>query len=464
MIARTIDYFYGKGQELKSILRLTPFDVSSAEGRSKERYRRILLTVLSALATRGIGMVAAIITTPLTLSYLGAERFGLWMTISSITALLAFADFGIGSGLLNAISHAHGQDDRSAAQKSVSSAFFLLALIATMLILGFIASYAWIPWDRVFNLRQGANASEASYAVAVLLTCIALNLPLDTVRRVQLGYQEGYESNLWQAGASIGMVAGVVGAALVHAHLPFLVLASNGIPVLVTFFNWVFQFTWRRRWLIPRLMYFDFATGSSILRSGGVFAILQLIAFIGFFSDNFIITHILGPAAVAPYAVIYKLYSAIFLVQFIITPLWPALAEAIARGDHAQAHRMFERAMRICLGTGLVIAIFLVGLGRPIVTFWVGQKLTPEWSLLLGFGAWTLIASYYAAIAALLSGPNLLFRQLRIFGTAALISVSLKIFLVTLVGISGAIWSSVIGYGALALYARKEARHALQYT
>lgn len=450
-----------KAQELRSLLRLTPFEISSPEGRSKERYRRIALTVLSSLAMRGVSMATAIITTPLTLRYLGADRFGLWMTISSITALMSFADFGIGSGLLNAVSRADGQNNREAAQKAVSSAFFLLALIAALLVVSFAIVYSWIPWRHVFNLSRAADAREASHGVAVLLACIAASLPLGTVRRVQLGFQEGFESNLWQASANVATVVGVVWAALAEVSLPWLILASSGIPVIVTLLNWLVQFGARRRWLIPRAAHFDFVIGRSILRAGGIFAVLQLVAFVGFFSDNFVIAQILGPGAVAPYAIMYKLFSAIFVVQFIITPLWPALNEAIARGDHAQARHMFVRATFICLGAGAVIASLLVGLGRPVVALWVGRHFVPQWSLLLGFGGWTLIASYYAAIAALLSGTAFLLQQLKIFSLAAVVSFGLKIVLVSLIGISGAIWASVIGYGGLVFWARASARRAL---
>ena len=42
-----------------------------------------------------------LVTVRLTLKYLGNERFGLWMTISSVLAMAAFADFGVGIGVLN---------------------------------------------------------------------------------------------------------------------------------------------------------------------------------------------------------------------------------------------------------------------------------------------------------------------------------------------------------------------------
>jgi O-antigen/teichoic acid export membrane protein len=288
-------------------------------------------------------------------------------------------------------------------------------------------------------------------------------MPLATVLRVQMGYQEGFESNLWQACANIGAMVGVVGAALSEASLPWLILAANGIPVFVTFLNWSYQFIGRRRWLMPSVAYFDIKTGGGILRAGVIFAALQLVAFIGVFSDNFVIAQTLGPGAVAPYAILYKVYSAIFVVQFIISPLWPALNEAISRGELIQARQMFVRAMVYCLGGGGFIAVLLIAVGRPVIALWVGQDFVPEWSLLVGFGAWALVASYYAAIAALLSSGDFLLQQLRIFGLAAIFSLTLKVILVNLLGISGAIWATVIGYGVLILYARAVSLRALGY-
>jgi len=76
-------------------------EVATEATRSAERHRRALLTSATGFAARGVSMGASLITIPLTLHYLGNERFGLWMTISSIVAMATFADFGIGNGVVN---------------------------------------------------------------------------------------------------------------------------------------------------------------------------------------------------------------------------------------------------------------------------------------------------------------------------------------------------------------------------
>ncbi len=56
----------------------TPFE---ARTRSDKRYRRILSAAVSALLGKGATLLVSVITVPLTVRYLGAESYGLWITI-----------------------------------------------------------------------------------------------------------------------------------------------------------------------------------------------------------------------------------------------------------------------------------------------------------------------------------------------------------------------------------------------
>ena len=129
-------------------------DPSTPVGRSRERFRRIGLTSAGSLAARGIGFATSFITVPLTLHYLGSERYGLWATLSSVIALASFADFGLGNGLLNALSGAHGRDDRVEAAREVSTAFLLLLTVAAMLGAAFLLAYPHVHWARVYNVTS----------------------------------------------------------------------------------------------------------------------------------------------------------------------------------------------------------------------------------------------------------------------------------------------------------------------
>ena len=137
---------------LLQLFRLRSFDQATVEGRSRERYRRVLLTAASSLTAKGITALTMLVSVPLTVSYLGTERYGLWMTLSSLIALFSFADLGIGNGLVNSLAEAHGRGDRAAAVGVVSSAFVLLVGVAVVLLATFALIHTCTPWALLFRV------------------------------------------------------------------------------------------------------------------------------------------------------------------------------------------------------------------------------------------------------------------------------------------------------------------------
>src|ERR1700737_1142079 len=182
-----------------SIFGTRAFSAATSEDRSRQRYRRAAATAVASVIARGIAIATSLISIPLTLHYLGTDQYGFWVTLTSFTTLLVFADLGIGNGLLNMISEAYGRDDAQGAHRYVSSAFYMLLAVGVVILLAFAATYSIVPWARVFNLTSPAAISEAGPAVMVFLVCFVLNLPLGIVQRVQFGYQQGYLTNAWQA-------------------------------------------------------------------------------------------------------------------------------------------------------------------------------------------------------------------------------------------------------------------------
>jgi O-antigen/teichoic acid export membrane protein len=117
------------------------------------RYRRAALTAGAALAVRILSLGLTLITVPLTLGYLGPERYGLWVTISSIVAFLGFADLGLGNGVLNAVTRSLALGDAEKARRQVSSAVGLLTVIVVVLVAAFAIAAPVVPWDRVAAVR-----------------------------------------------------------------------------------------------------------------------------------------------------------------------------------------------------------------------------------------------------------------------------------------------------------------------
>ena len=86
-------------------------DLRTEQGRAHSRHRAIVLTALASGMARAVSIATVLISVPLTLHYLGAERYGMWMTLSAFSLLLSFTDFGIGNSVLTAVSKLAGRGD-----------------------------------------------------------------------------------------------------------------------------------------------------------------------------------------------------------------------------------------------------------------------------------------------------------------------------------------------------------------
>ncbi len=432
---------------LKRLIRKAPFDTLTEAGRAQERYRRVALSTLTSLGVRGTTTLITLISVPITLGYLGLERYGMWVTMTSVVAMLSFADFGIGSGLVNAVALATGRGDRRAMQESVASAFFLLTGVACLFACLLAATYKWIPWASLFNVRGELAQQEAGPAVAALAACFLLSLPLGIVQRVQTGGQEGFVNDVWIGGGSLlALVALAVGLHLKWS-LPGLMLGVSAAPLLATLLNGAALFGWKRPWLLPRSTSFRLDAARALGRQGFLFFLLQIGFVLSMSSDNLIVAQVLGTSAVPQYAVTQRLFLLVATLQGAwLAPLWPAYGEAIQRGDIAWVRSTLVRSIVGSLLLAGTISLALACISRPLFKFWVGVELVPSWSLTIGFALWAMIQAGGTAVAMFLNGSNDLLFEVGVSAALVVLGIPLKILLCRQTGVAGVVWGQLLAY------------------
>lgn len=408
----------------------------------------MVLTALTSLAARCVSVTAALVSVPLTLHYLGADRYGLWIAISSVIALLGITDFGFGNGLVNEIARAHGRNDRDMARSSISSALALLVGVAAMLGGALALAYPSIPWARVFNVSSSEAAADAGPAMAVFAACFLAGLPLSIVPRVQAGYQEGFHNSLWQAMGNVAALIGLLLAIAREASLPWLVGLMAGLPVAATLANGIHLFGVRRPWLRPRLTSITTVACRRLLRSGSLFFVLQVAAVATFTSDALIIAQLFGTATVPEYSIPMRLFSlAPMLLSMVLSPLWPAYGESLARGDVAWIRKTLVRSLKLSLLATGIPSLILVLLGRPLLSLWVGPNLHVPILLLAGMGLWTMMSGAGESVAMFMNGTNAIRFQAVTASVTCVAAVTAKIAFGHWVGLPGVVLGTLLAYG-----------------
>ena len=419
-------------------------DVSTHEGRSLERWRRVLLAALGGGGFRVVSMLGTLVTLPLVHNYSGENSYGLFALVTTLGTLLAFADLGLGNGLISALPSALGRGALDEARRLVSSAILLLTAVAAGLGAIALVVVPTVNWADLLG-AGGDAVGQARATVAVFALTFLLALPSSVSQKVHLGLQEGLQANLWLMLGAVLSIAGTVACIAAEASVPWLVGVTLGGTGLASMINCLVLFGRSHPELRPSMALVDSHAVRALASSGVLFLVLSVAGAVAFQTDALVISAMLGTAAVTIYNFPLRLFTLPTLaVSFVLTPLWPAYSDALARGDVAWMKRTLRRSILLASAVNIPISIVLLVLGRPILHAWVGPDFTPPMLLIVAFAVWTASNSLSGPLAMALNGAGVIRVQVVFACLMALSNLGLSIVLTDKLGVAGPVIGSII--------------------
>lgn len=414
--------------------------------RAKERGRKIKKTAWSGLIVRIVTIGVSLLMVPLSVHYLGKEQYGLWVAVSSLVAMLGFMDGGAGNSIINLVAYSSGAKDDSL-NKIISTGFFCLMALALIGSLLFLGIFPFISWGSLLGVPESTSSQDVNSVVLIVGLFFFASMFTSFVGKVERGLQEGNLDNFWNGvGALLSFLfvyiavrndTGLIGFTIAFLAGPMAGYLANNVYYLFVY----------RPHFRPQMRNVDFSVAKNIFAVGGLFFVLQITATVQGQTDNVIISHMLGPAAVTNYAICMKLFLLIpMLFGFIVTPLWPAYREAFASGDMEWVRRVFLRSLRWALLVSIPSAVLLGALGGKIIELWVGQESIPSTALLVGCSIWMIFCTIGGAIAMLFSGLQLIKIQIISAMATVVANVTLSIYLLKLYGVEGVVFASVASW------------------
>jgi O-antigen/teichoic acid export membrane protein len=372
----------------------------------RERYRRAGMTASTSYIAKALYLLMGFVSVPLTVHYLGAERYGVWLTISSLLLWVALTDFGLaGNALVNVLSEALGNDDREAARHYVASAFWALVTIALVIGAVFMAAFHSIPWRAVFRVSDAISTQELESTCALVLTLFVINLPLSLLRTLYNAHQDGYLANLWGIAGGVVSLVGLIVVTRFHGGLPQLVFAISGAPAVVLLANAYHAFVRRYRWLAPAPSAVRWTCIRRLLKLGGKYMTMQLAALGIYQSQAMIITQMLGPAQVVIFAITYKVVALpVDLVYMGTVPFMAAFGEAKARRDWNWIKGAYRNGTLASIGLCMPLAVVLALVAKPLILIWAGPSAVPDSHLVLWLFIYTAVGVCLMMSGQLLTG------------------------------------------------------------
>lgn len=409
-----------------------------------------------SFANKGLSIVISLLLVPVTINYLNAEQYGVWLTLSSIVAWLSYFDVGLGHGFRNRFAEAIANDDKVLARKYVSTTYVSLIVIFSAVII--IAEFVnpSVSWASLLNLASMDN-SMLSSVVSILIVGVCVSFILNVATTMLSADQRPALASLI---TTIGQAASLLCIYLLTIYtennMQYVAYALSWTPCIVLLFVSILLFRGKYREFSPRLKFFDKHLIGRIIGLGGKFFVIQISMLLIFQVVNILISRVLGPSYVTNYNVTYKYFSITQMAfNIILSPFWSSYTDAYTKRDYSWMSRIQKKLIRVWALFSIANIILLVF--SPLAyKLWLGGSVEVEWDISVAMCLYMSVLSYSNMYMILLNGIGKVTVQMIVYILCAVISVPLSYYMCIKFGVTGIILILSMVYIVQAIFARHQ--------
>jgi O-antigen/teichoic acid export membrane protein len=406
---------------------------------------RIGLAVVTGAIAKGFSLLAQVVAVAIAVRALGSDRFALYVVIASLVAWISLAGLGVAPGLTLGVARAVARGDRVEEARLFVVALLLMVAVAALLIGAAVVLSASGIVEQLMVGWLGSGSGDASAALLCMAVLIALQLVVVVPEAAQLGLQSQHVSNLW---AGLGSIAAIVlmttfGGAV--TSVTTFVLVSQGPQVAARAANGFF-FVLGRRFLLrpPGLQVRQHVR--PILGSGAAFAGFQIANYLGLQVGLIIMAATVDAASVALAGVIVRgLVLQIAGLGLVTTPTWPAIANAVSRGNMLWVRRAYHVLVLAALAYSSVVAgAILLGL-EAMIGIWTGTRPADNVSVRVLLAVYVVVNAWAHVNAMTLVGLGALRFTAIILVAEAVLVIGMQVVLVPVLGVTGYVGALAVG-------------------
>lgn len=342
---------------------------------SSSRTGKSVKNIIISMFSKCVSILVSFLIVPLTISYLNPTQYGIWLTISSIIAWIAYFDLGLGNGFRNCFAKAKAQGDIHLAKQYVSTTYFAISAIVTCVVIFVLIANCFVDWTAILNLDH-KYMYELRFVFGIVSSFFCLNMIVNVFSFLLLADQKpGLLSSIQVIGQLLSLGVIYLLTKFSSGSLSELALYYSGIPCLTMiiasflFFNFTKYKIYR-----PHIKFIKTHLIKKILNVGIQFFFIYLCLILVFQVINIIITRELGPERVTEYNVAYKYFNILYMVMvIIITPFWSAFTDAYAQGDYVWMKSTLKR-LEIVWTVFVFIGVIMLFVSSLFYRIWIGDS------------------------------------------------------------------------------------------
>jgi O-antigen/teichoic acid export membrane protein len=391
------------------------------------RSKKLKKNIGASFILKGISIIISMINVPILLSYLNAEKYGVWLTISSIVMWVYHFDLGLGHGLRNRFAEALANKDTLKARSLVSTAYVSMSLLMFIILIITIPLVMISNWNKILNVETISN-SELIKSVLLVLVIFITRFVFQLISVILKADQRPAISDAF---LPIGSTITLILVLLLRYFVPdslFIACAVIAIPqmLILALSNFYFFKTQYKQYR-PSIKYFGKRYLKDIYSLGLKFFVGQLAALIIFNSHNFILTQVVNPVEVTIFNIAKKLFGLpLTYFMIVLTPYWSAITEAYTKDEFGWIKSNMNKLLK--LGVFFSFGIILILILSPFLyKIWIGDRVIIPFKLSLIFALYNIGVVFLAPFSHFINGVGKLNLSIRItiFKTVTFIPIAI---------------------------------------
>lgn len=408
--------------------------------------------IFISFGIKGVSIAVSLMLIPMTISYVDASQYGIWLTLSSIVAWFTFFDIGFSQGLRNRFSEAKSTGEFNQAAKYVSTTYAVLSIVFSVFWLLFFLINHFLNWSSILNAPQ-EMASELSKLALIVVTFFSLQIVLKTINTIVIADQKPALSNFFDMlGQLISLVCVYLLTLTTKGSLISLGVSLGLSPLLILVLSSIYLFRGKYKQYKPTYKNIDFSYAKDIMKLGVKYFIINISIIVIYQSNNLIIAHIGSPKDVTIFNIAYKYLSVVFMVFMIVmAPFWSAFTEAYTKREVIWMQITVKR-LRLIGYIFIFFLVILVSFSEFAYNLWIGELVTVPFSVTVVIAVYMTALILTSLNTQILNGIGAVRLQLIIYSFAMVFHIPLALFLGGKYGMEGVIFSASFFYLIIAIF------------
>jgi O-antigen/teichoic acid export membrane protein len=381
---------------------------SFREIKAKVLASKLFKNIFSILILRGGNIAIQLLIIPVSIKFVSATSYGLWLTVSSMIAWLNIMDIGLSAGLRNKLSEAIAKKDLNLGKSYVSTTYALLAIMSVFgMVLGLGLIY-FLNWESILDIPKDLSSYDFRLLLIIVAVSFFLTFFLRPIASIAYAvHKPATEYFILFVSNFINLILIFVFVQLYPTgNLLSLAALFCFTPIVVTFAISIYLYKQGFKDYSPSRDSVDFKYAKSLTGLSVKFFIIQISATVVFTTNNFMISHFFGNEDVTKYNIVSRYFNVLIILQsMILVPFWTMFTESYAKQEKEKIVAMMKKLLQMGVVFSIVCVLMVV-ISSYVYDIWIGKLVSIPMNLTVVVALFTILSLFASVFSTFLNGTG----------------------------------------------------------